>query len=158
MAEVIIDEKVRFGKPIIKGTRISVDEILGALAGGMTYEEIEREYGIKKDGALAALQYATEIISEEKVGVLKIKEWSFFLDANIPYSVLEIFTKSKLKAIYARDINLHKFTDDKIFEYVVKNEYILITKDLEFANPTIFPIKKLTGLIILCLPFFFNAG
>ncbi len=74
MTNIIIDEKIRFGKPIIKGTRITVDEVLGALADGMTYEEIEKEYGVKKDGILAALQYATEIISEEKVGVLKIKE------------------------------------------------------------------------------------
>ena len=73
MAEIVIDEKVRFGKPIIKGTRITIDEILGALAGGMTYEEIEKEYGIKKDAILATLKYATEIISEEQVGLLKVK-------------------------------------------------------------------------------------
>lgn len=42
MTEIIIDEKVRFGKPVIKGTRITVDEVLGALAGGMTYEEINK--------------------------------------------------------------------------------------------------------------------
>lgn len=73
MAEIVINEKVRFGKPIIKGTRITVDEVLGALAGGMTFEEIEAEYGVKKDGILAALRYATEIISEEKVGLLRVK-------------------------------------------------------------------------------------
>lgn len=71
MAEVVLDEKVRFGKPVIKGTRITVDEILGALAGGMTFEEIEKEYGVKRDGILAALKYAAEIVSEESVGELK---------------------------------------------------------------------------------------
>ena len=74
MAEIIIDEKIRFGKPVIKGTRITVDEVLGALAGGMTYEEIEKEYGLNKEGIIAALQYATEVISEEKVGILKVKK------------------------------------------------------------------------------------
>lgn len=72
MANVLIDERVRFGKPVIKGTRVTVDEVIGALAGGMTYEEIEKEYGVKKDGILAALRYATEIISEETVGLLKV--------------------------------------------------------------------------------------
>jgi len=57
MAEIIVDEKVRFGKAIIKGIRITVDEVLGALAGGMTYEEIEKEYGVGKDGVLTALKY-----------------------------------------------------------------------------------------------------
>ena len=61
MTEIVIDERKRFGKPIIKGTRMTVDEVLGALAGGMTYGEIEKEYGVDKDSVLAALKYATEI-------------------------------------------------------------------------------------------------
>ncbi len=73
MAEIVVDEKKRFGKPIIKGTRITVDEVLGALAGGMAYEEIEKEYGVDKDGILAALKYAAEIVSEEQVGLVKVK-------------------------------------------------------------------------------------
>ena len=74
MTQIVIDEKTRFGKPVIKGTRITVDEVLGALAGGMTYEEIEKEYGVKKDDILAALHYATEIIAEERVAPLKVKK------------------------------------------------------------------------------------
>ncbi len=74
MAEIVIDERRRFGKPIIKGTRITVDEVLGALAGGMTYRDIEKEYEIKKEDIRAVLKYATDIISEEKVGVLRIRK------------------------------------------------------------------------------------
>lgn len=74
MTKIIINEKIRFGKPIIEGTRITVDEVLGALAGGMTYEEIEEEYGLKKDDILAALLYATKIIAEEKVGIVRIEK------------------------------------------------------------------------------------
>ncbi|MBI4162216.1 MAG: DUF433 domain-containing protein [Candidatus Aenigmarchaeota archaeon] len=58
MTEIVIDPKIRHGKPIIKGTRIAVDEILGALAGGMIFEEIENEYGVTKDGILAAIKYS----------------------------------------------------------------------------------------------------
>ncbi len=57
MQRIIIDEKIRHGKPIIKGTRITVDEVLGALIGGMTYEEIEKEYGIKKEDILATIEF-----------------------------------------------------------------------------------------------------
>ncbi len=49
MAEIIIDEKVRHGKPVIKGTRITVDEVLEMLENGMTYEEIQKEYGLTKE-------------------------------------------------------------------------------------------------------------
>ena len=72
MARITIDQKIRHGKPVIEGTRIAVDEVLGALAGGMTYDEIANEYGVGRDGILAALHYATEIVSEEVVGPLKI--------------------------------------------------------------------------------------
>ncbi|MBS3080176.1 DUF433 domain-containing protein [Candidatus Pacearchaeota archaeon] len=46
---IIIDDDIRFGKPIVEGTRITVGEILGSLAGGMTPDEIVEEYGITKD-------------------------------------------------------------------------------------------------------------
>jgi uncharacterized protein (DUF433 family) len=58
---------------VIKGTRVPVDVILGSLAGGMTYEEICKEYGIKKEDILAAIEYAASIISKEEVKPLKIK-------------------------------------------------------------------------------------
>ena len=44
---IVIDDRIRHGKPIITGTRITVDEVLGALIGGTAYDEIESEYGIE---------------------------------------------------------------------------------------------------------------
>ena len=37
---IIVDEKIRFGKPVIKGTRVPVDLVIGKLAGGLAYEEV----------------------------------------------------------------------------------------------------------------------
>ena len=67
MATIVIDKNIRHGKPIIKGTRITVEEVLGALAGGMTYQEIEREYGIKREGIIAAVSYAAAWFRGEEV-------------------------------------------------------------------------------------------
>lgn len=58
---ICIDEKIRSGRPVIKGTRVPVDLILGQLAGGMTYEEIEIEYEIKRQDILSVLEYGGEI-------------------------------------------------------------------------------------------------
>ena len=71
MDRIVIDERIMHGKPVIKGTRVPVDVILGSLAGGMTYEEVEKEYGITREDILAAIEYARKIISEEKVRPLK---------------------------------------------------------------------------------------
>ena len=67
MSRIIIDEKVRHGKPIIEGTRITVDEILGMLESGMTYEEIEKEFNLKKSDILAVIKYASSLVRGEEV-------------------------------------------------------------------------------------------
>ena len=64
---IVIDEKVRSGKPVIKGTRVPVDLILGKLAGGMTYEEVMIEYEIKKEDILAALDFASKYMAGEEL-------------------------------------------------------------------------------------------
>ena len=60
MVRITINEKIRHGKPIIENTRITVDEVLGMLEGGMTYQEIEKEFGLKKDQILAVIKYPSK--------------------------------------------------------------------------------------------------
>jgi uncharacterized protein (DUF433 family) len=50
---ITVDERVRFGRPVISGTRVSVDLVLGKLAGGMTYDEIVKEYDLTVEDILA---------------------------------------------------------------------------------------------------------
>lgn len=57
MTNIILDTKIRHGKPTIEGTRITVEEVLGALASGMEYEEVEHEYGIGCEGMAATLAF-----------------------------------------------------------------------------------------------------
>ncbi len=71
MGKVIIDPKIMHGKPIIKGTRVPVDVILGGLIGGMTYEEIEQEYGVKRGDIIAAIEYAAKFVIGERIYKLR---------------------------------------------------------------------------------------
>ena len=65
---IIVDSKILAGKPIIKGTRISVEFILELLSSGMTVKEIMREYPhLKKEDILSALAYATSVLRHEEV-------------------------------------------------------------------------------------------
>lgn len=64
---ISVDEKVRFGRPVITGTRVPVDIILGKLAGGMTYEELIAEYEITRKDILAVLDYAAKTVSGEQI-------------------------------------------------------------------------------------------
>ena len=63
---IVIDPKIRHGNPVIRGTRVPVVRILGGLAGGMTKEEIMREYEITEEDISAALAYATDLIESDE--------------------------------------------------------------------------------------------
>jgi len=73
MERIAIDPKIMHGKPVIRGTRVPVDVILGGLIGGMKYEEIEKEYGVEKEDILAAIEYAARFVMGEEVRPLKMK-------------------------------------------------------------------------------------
>lgn len=64
---IAVDEKVRFGKPVIAGTHVPVDLVVGKLAGGMTAEQVMEEYELAREGVLAALSYAAHAIGPEQV-------------------------------------------------------------------------------------------
>jgi uncharacterized protein (DUF433 family) len=56
-----INADVRFGKPCLKGTRISVYDVLGWLASGMTYEQITEDYPeVTSVEILACLAFAAD--------------------------------------------------------------------------------------------------
>lgn len=67
---IICDSKILGGKPIVKGTRISVALILQNIASGMTKEEILRGYPtLTKEGLEAALDFAARQFQGEEVRV-----------------------------------------------------------------------------------------
>lgn len=62
---VVLDPKICHGKPVIRGTRVPVTIIVGSLAGGMTFEEIQREYDVTADDIRAALKFVGELAEQE---------------------------------------------------------------------------------------------
>jgi len=65
---ISVNKRVRFGKPVITGTRIPVDLILGKLAGGMTYDEVIAEYEITREDILAVLDYEVRVRRRQQGG------------------------------------------------------------------------------------------
>ncbi|HYG63375.1 MAG TPA: DUF433 domain-containing protein [Thermoanaerobaculia bacterium] len=56
---ITLDPEVRSGKPVIRGTRITVADILEYLAGGMTTEEIVADFpDLSADDVRASLAFA----------------------------------------------------------------------------------------------------
>lgn len=65
---ITVDPKIMFGKPVIKNTRITVEQILRKLSGGMTIDEIIRDHPhLKKEDIHAAQELAADYLAEEEI-------------------------------------------------------------------------------------------
>ncbi|HWD25941.1 MAG TPA: DUF433 domain-containing protein [Rhizomicrobium sp.] len=69
---ISVDPKVMVGKPVIRGTRITVEHIMNELAIGMSAAEIVAEYQprLTEDDVRAACAYAAALLSGERTDPL----------------------------------------------------------------------------------------
>ncbi len=58
---ITVNPTVRFGKPVIKGTRVPADTIVARVASGMNIKEIAEEYGITEKDIYNILRFAETI-------------------------------------------------------------------------------------------------
>ena len=56
------DPKILGGRPVIKGTRVPVQVLVGSLAGGDSVEQVCQGYGVTPEDVRAALGYASEAL------------------------------------------------------------------------------------------------
>jgi len=65
---ISVDPNVCSGKPVIRGTRIMVRNVLGMVADGCTIDRIVESYPeLTRDDVQAALEYAAAVVDEEQV-------------------------------------------------------------------------------------------
>ncbi|MDX2180068.1 MAG: DUF433 domain-containing protein [Bryobacteraceae bacterium] len=65
---ITANPEVLVGKPVVRGTRLSVELIVSLLGNGWTFEEILASYpGLSVDDIRACLLYAAEVLTEERL-------------------------------------------------------------------------------------------
>lgn len=65
---IVANPRILGGKPIIKGTRVSVELILELISSGMSVDEILKQYPhLKRGDILSAVDYAAKVLRREKV-------------------------------------------------------------------------------------------
>lgn len=68
---ITLDPEILVGKPVIKGTRISVEFVIDLLGKGWTAEQILKEYDhLTPEDIRACLAYASEVLKSERVYTL----------------------------------------------------------------------------------------
>lgn len=80
----------------------------------------------------------------------------FLLDANIPYSIRQIFDGDDV-ALHVRDLGLSDAADAAVFAYAVREKAVLITRDLDFGNILLFSPRDHYGIIVLKVPPSYHA-
>jgi len=69
---IVVDPQILTGKPVVRGTRISVELVVDLIAAGWSREQILASYpDLSEDDIRACLAYASELLREEKVYPLK---------------------------------------------------------------------------------------
>jgi uncharacterized protein (DUF433 family) len=68
---IVCDNDILSGKPVIRGTRISVEFLLELLSNNWTHQEIIDNYpSITKEDILAALEYSVSLLKEEHIYII----------------------------------------------------------------------------------------
>ena len=70
---IVMDPEVLLGKPVVQGTRLSVEFIIDLLAKGWAEADILSNYpGLKREDIQACLNYASAVLHAEKVFAFKL--------------------------------------------------------------------------------------
>lgn len=64
LSRIAVDPEVMVGKPVIKGTRLTVEHMVGLLAHGMTFEEIVDEFQIEREDLQGCLLFAAKSLED----------------------------------------------------------------------------------------------
>jgi uncharacterized protein (DUF433 family) len=68
MDRIEVNAEICSGKPVVRGTRIMVRNILGMVAGGYTVDRILASYPeLTREDVTAVLEYAAQVVDEEQV-------------------------------------------------------------------------------------------
>jgi predicted nuclease of predicted toxin-antitoxin system len=118
---ITIEPGKRNGKPCIRGMRITVSDILGWMASGMTINEILNDFDeLREEDIYAALSYAAD--RENKIY------------QNISHRILEKLPEQFNNSTSAKKEGLLNATDLTIWEFAKRNDLIIVTQDSDFND------------------------
>jgi uncharacterized protein (DUF433 family) len=64
---ITVTPQIRFGRPVIRGTRVPVATVIARIASGSSFAEVMEEYELTREDILNALNYAALRLAEEQI-------------------------------------------------------------------------------------------
>ena len=74
----------------------------------------------------------------------------------MPRSAKSVFADTD-EVVHVRDVGLANASDSDILGYALREQAVVITRDLDFANIVLHPIKSHAGVVVLRVPSSFKA-
>jgi uncharacterized protein (DUF433 family) len=62
---IVVDPEIQHGRPVIQGTRVPVEVVLGQLAAGLGADEVAATYGVTREDVLATIRFAATSVKNE---------------------------------------------------------------------------------------------
>jgi uncharacterized protein (DUF433 family)/predicted nuclease of predicted toxin-antitoxin system len=167
---ITVDPDVLVGKPTIRGLRISVEQILKALAAGVTTQGLLQDYpDLEEEDIKASLLYASQLVEEERVfsvgqkwrdPAADCKEacrkrnmgWGlkFLIDVGVGTSVDKWLRENGYDAVSVRDVD-SRAKDQDILQLAVREGRMIITMDKDFGELVYNSGLAHSGVLILRL-------
>jgi uncharacterized protein (DUF433 family)/predicted nuclease of predicted toxin-antitoxin system len=132
LERITITPDVRFGKPCIRGTRISVGDVLGYLAGGMSEDQILADFPqLTREDIRACLAYAAER-ERRTMGIPAAWVRAPALRRTVARGVGDGGTRSLSDSLHVRLLGKGGAADHIIWELAREHGCVLVTKDEDF--------------------------
>ena len=64
---ITVTSQIRFGRPVIRGTRVPVATVIARIASGSSFAEVMEEYELTREDILNALNYAALRLADEQI-------------------------------------------------------------------------------------------
>jgi uncharacterized protein (DUF433 family) len=122
LARISIDRAVRFGKPCVRGTRLTVGDVLGTLAAGSTEAELLEDFPqLTHEDVLACLPFGAErekrlITAPAAVGPRAMGQ-RLLLDENLSERLLPLLIERFPSSSHVRLVGLVGASDTAIWEW-----------------------------------------
>ncbi len=74
MERIVVNPQIHFGKPVIEGTRITVQNVLELVKEGLSFEQIIQDYypDLKKEDIQACIRYAIALVAAEDIHISSV--------------------------------------------------------------------------------------
>ena len=72
LSRIVIDPGIQAGRPVIKGTRVPVARVVGALSAGADFAELREDYGLTDEDIRAALAFAAKTLEDTELYELPV--------------------------------------------------------------------------------------